>query len=284
MIRDLSLSLRGLLDDPALAPDFPELATAQIAFDRPAEQFSPSQTTIDLFLYDVRENLELRSNETLLERQNGQAVIQRPPLRVACTYLVTAWPVGGMDLPLQEHRLLSQALQVLSRHPTIPAAYLQGSLVGQKPPLPMLTAQTDGIKDPADFWTAIGGKLRPSIQVTATLAMARFPAVTAPLVITEQLALGERLGAGSEALAPATRLSLLRIGGRVTNAASQPLANARVTLVDSGVAAITDSSGRYTLAVPQAGSFVVRVDAGASSKTLTITVPVGAGDDYDVDL
>ena len=284
MIRDLSLSLRALLDDPALGTGFPELASAQIAFDRPSEQFSPSQTTVDLFLYDVRENVELRSSEPLIEKQNGQATIHRPPLRVACTYLVTAWPVGGTDLPLQEHRLLSQTLQVLARHPTIPAAFLQGSLVGQQPPLPMITAQADGLKDPADFWTAIGNRLRPSIQVIATLAMERLPAVSAPLVITEQVVLGERTGADEEAIDPATRLSLLRFGGTVTDAASQPLANARVTLVESGREAVTDAAGRYTLAVPQAGSFALRVQAGPSSKTVTITVPVTAGNHYDVQM
>src|SRR5262249_10755481 len=97
MIRDLSETLRAILDDPALATSFPELAAAQIVFDRPAESFNPAQTTIDLFLYDIRENMELRSNEPRYERLNGQTRIHRAPMRVACSYLVTAWPVGGAD-------------------------------------------------------------------------------------------------------------------------------------------------------------------------------------------
>ncbi len=71
MIRDLSETLRAMLDDPALANLYPELAAAQILFDQPTEQFKPSQTTLNLFLYDVRENMELRSNEPLFERRNG---------------------------------------------------------------------------------------------------------------------------------------------------------------------------------------------------------------------
>src|SRR5215207_3840324 len=98
MIRDLSLTLQAILDDPALAASFPELAGAQVVFDRPSDTFNPSQTTIDLFLYDVRENMELRSNEPRLERLNGQTRIHPPPLRVMCSYLVTAWPVGGTEL------------------------------------------------------------------------------------------------------------------------------------------------------------------------------------------
>ena len=284
MIRDLSLTLRSLLDDPALASVFPELAAAQIVFDRPAEPFSPAQTTVNLFLYDIRENLELRSSEPLLERRNGEAIIHPPPLRVACAYLITAWPVGGTELPLQEHRLLSQTLQVLFRYPTIPAAFLQGSLAGQQPPLPMLTAQADGLKDPADFWAAIGNKLRPSITVTATLAMERFAAITAPLVITEQVVLGERKAATEKDLKPATRQALLRIGGRVTDATDLPVANARVTLVKTGFEAVTDAAGRYTLTLPEPGTFDLRIQAGATATTISITVPVTAGNNYDVQL
>ena len=192
MIRDLSLTLQAILDDPALVTPFPELAAAQIVFDRPADPFSPQQTTLDLFLYDVRENMELRSNEPLIERNNGQATISRAPLRVQCSYLVTAWPVGGGELPLQEHRLLSQALQVLSRHPTITAPFLKGSLAGQEPPLPMMTSQTDGLKDPADFWAAIGNKLRASLNVTVTISMQPFTSETAPLAAATDTRIGER--------------------------------------------------------------------------------------------
>jgi hypothetical protein len=160
VIRDLSLTLRAMLTQQRLPAD---LAAAQIAFDRPGETFTPGQTTLDLFLYDIRENLELRNAEPVIERINGQAVRHPPPMRVACTYLVTAWPVGGSELPLQEHRLLGQTLQVLARYPTIPASFLQDSLRGQQPPLPLLTSQTDGLKEPAEFWSALGGRLRPSL-------------------------------------------------------------------------------------------------------------------------
>src|SRR5215468_5165355 len=98
MIRDLSTTLQAILSDASLAVPFPELHQALIAFDRPDDSFKPAQTTVDLFLFDVRENMELRSNERRVERRNGPAVINRAPMRVACTYLITAWPMGGTDL------------------------------------------------------------------------------------------------------------------------------------------------------------------------------------------
>jgi uncharacterized protein DUF4255/carboxypeptidase family protein len=268
MIRDLSESLAALLDDPALSAEFPELSSATIAFDRPVDGFNPGQTTVDLFLYDVRENMELRSNEPLVTRANGGVAIHPAPLRIACSYLVTAWPVGGTELPLQEHRLLGQALRVLSRHPQIPASALKGQLVGQQPPLPMMTARTDGLKEPHEFWAAIGNKMRASIVVTATIGMDLYPPVTASEVITSQVQLGQ---------------ARFRIGGRVTTSGAAVM-DASVTLVELGFAAATDGDGRYQLGAMAAGTYTIRVRKGTTEKSRVVTVPSGPGADYNIDL
>ena len=176
MIDDLSRTLRAILQNKELTAAFPELDKALIVFDPPVAGFAPTQPTVNLFLYDIRENMELRSNEPLQTRlinpdAKGDVEIKRPPLRVACSYLITAWSVDAMEPALQEHRLLGQALQVLSSHATIPETFLQGQLRNQVPSLPMLTARSNGLKDPSEFWTALGNKLRPSISVTVTISM-----------------------------------------------------------------------------------------------------------------
>src|SRR4051812_36920472 len=102
MIRDLSESLRKILTQPGLPS---ELAAAHVVFDRPADTFAPSQTTISLFLYDIREDVERRDNGPMITRNNGTILTKAPPFRVACSYLVTAWPVGGSEPVLQEHEL-----------------------------------------------------------------------------------------------------------------------------------------------------------------------------------
>ena len=284
MIRDLSETLRAILDDPALAAEFPELAAAQIVFDRPTEQFNPQQTTIDLFLYDVRENMELRSNEPVIERNNGTATIHRPPMRVACSYLVTAWPVGGAEPPLQEHRLLSQTIQVLSRYPTIPASYLKGKLVGQEPPLPLITSQADGLKNVSEFWTAIGNKLRPSVTLAVTISMQPFAAETAKVVIEAETRIGERVALDKKAISPATLVDGIRISGRITDAADAPVAKAKVSIVETGRSAITNSDGVYSLGLLQAGTFTLRVESGSNVVNKTITIPATAGKNFNVKL
>jgi hypothetical protein len=277
MIDDLSRSLRAILDDPGLATPFPELADAQISFERPSETFNPAQTTIDLFLYDVRENVELRDNTPSVTRLNGQVAIGRPPLRVACWYLVTAWPVGGIEPPLQEHRLLSQALQVFSALPTIPPGFLQGALVGQEPPLPLLAAQADGLSNPAEFWTALGNRLRPSFTLMATVAIPVGVPVLAPAAITHEVRL-EQIDL------PGTEVSWFLFGGRVTDAASAAVAGATVLLVEPNLSTTTDAEGRYHLGSVAAGTFTLRVTLGAVTQEVTITVPAPAGSNYDVQL
>jgi|SRR5215204_20988 len=282
MINDLSETLRALLDDPNLASAFPELAAAQVVFDRPAEQFKPSQTTVDLFLYDVREDMELRSNEPTVERLNGQAVIKRPPLRVACSYLLTAWPVGGGELPLQEQKILSQALMVLARHPTIPPSFLKGSLAGQEPPLPMMASRADGLKNPSEFWTAVGNKLRPSVSVVVTISLDPFAPETAPLVVTSDVRVGERTSPGETRLTAQTRQDIFRVSGRVTDAGGAPVAGAEVALKGTGLRAEADADGRYSLGPLAAGTYKLRAQTGQTVKEVNIVVPATSGNNYNV--
>src|ERR1700722_14167935 len=190
MIRDLSETLRAMLTQPGLPP---ELAAAQLSFDRPVEPFNPASPTINLFLYDVRENVDLRLNGPAVSRGNGSAVVAQPPLRILCSYLATAWVNSGTDPALQEHRLLIQVLQVLSRYPTIPVDLAVNSIKNSDPPVPLQVAAGNTLTSISEFWSALGAKLRPSVTVQATLALPlNWNDQTGPLVRTQKLVLGER--------------------------------------------------------------------------------------------
>lgn len=281
MIRDLSLALRAMLTQPGLPTD---LAAAQIAFDRPGETFNPGQSTVDLFLYDIRENFDLRNPEPTIEQVNGHAVRRAPPMRVACTYLVTAWPVGGSELPLQEHQLLGQTLQVFARYPTIPEGFLKGSsLDRQLPPLPLVTSRHDGLREPAEFWSALGGRLRPSLSVTVTIGLEVFAAdMPMSLVATSEI----RMGGVEERLLPGGG-SRYRIGGRVLAPDGATVAGAEVSLVEAGLATASDADGRYIIGPVAPGSHTLHAQFGAAAGTVTIAVPRPAGsppDGYDLRL
>ncbi len=133
---------------------------AAIRFDRPTDPYAIDQTTVNVFLFEVRENLELRSSESVTRRVGGHSLVEPPAYRASCLYLVTAWPVGGADLPKQEHQLLAQVLQLIAGTPLIPPAFLTPQLQLQKPPLPMMVVQPDGVRNPAEFWAAIGNRIK----------------------------------------------------------------------------------------------------------------------------
>lgn len=287
MIGDISRTLKAILDDPTL-PD--PLNSALKVFDRPDESFNPDQTTINLFLYDIHENVELRSNEPRFERQNAQVVVHPPPLRITCSYLITAWPVSGEGLPsdqvpLEEQHLLSQILKVLSMYPTVPTRFLQGSLVGQELPVPMVALHPDALKNLSEFWTALGIKIRPSITVTMTIALDVFaPEPPVPIIITEELKLGERTSPDEEMISSATLEDSFRIGGTITDATDAAIPDAIVSIVGLGLIARTDGRGRYSLGMMKTGTYTLRVQSGTSTRNVTIIVPTPLGSNYNVKL
>lgn len=275
MIHEVTETLEAFLKQPGLDPP---LKDAAIRFDRPTEPYAIDQTTVNLFLFEVKENLELRSNEPLVRRVDNVSRIEPPPYRAECCYLVTAWPVGGTDLPKQEHELLGQLLQLFAGTPVIPQAFLTPALAQQDPPLPMVLVRPDGVRNPAEFWAAVGNRLRPSLLLSVTVSLPVFDIAEYPSVITSEIRLKTH-PSGAVLDAP-----FFRIGGTVINAATAPVANAGVRIVERGRSTRTDAAGRFSLAAIPAGTFTLRVTAGATTQDSSITVPAPQASDYDVQL
>jgi uncharacterized protein DUF4255/carboxypeptidase family protein len=296
MINDLSRTLKHLLQTVSQKEPkvFPLLNGKVIEFARPDKEYKPNpQGSVCLFLYDIRENRELRSNEPLrVVKGNGQTTVERAPTRVICSYLVTAWPaekVGvdqksklniddetAVDLNLLEHLLLSEVLQVFSRYPTIPATSLQGKLANpeQPVPLPMITAQAEGLNNISEFWTAIGSTLRPSLNVKATISIQ----ASAPEPEAKRAVEGVQL----EEIT-----SRLDIKGQINDASQKPIAGARITIVELDLTATSDSNGRYTFDQVPIGKYHLQINWRAGEKlrreTVEINVPAAAGA-YDITL
>jgi uncharacterized protein DUF4255 len=173
VIQDLDATLRQLLTTNA--PSGSLLAGATIAFDLPDADWQAklSGLTLNLYLYNIVENREMRTNEYLLVRSadNKRAARLAPPIRIDCAYCVTAWSLSTSGPVLEEHQLLSDVLLLLFQNPTIPASMLQGSLTTQIPPYPTVIASTDAMKNRPEFWTALDQKLKPSLNYIVTLAM-----------------------------------------------------------------------------------------------------------------
>ncbi len=161
MIQDVDESLRALVKKDALNG-----SKAEIAFDAPNREWASRRNTptIDLYLYDIREDLEQR--EVMWEDirgDNGFVKERRPPpRRFKLSYLVTAWT----QRPEDEHRLLSQVLMCFLRNPTMPAEALSGGLTEARMPVTLNIAQPPPQdRSISDVWSALGGELKPSLDL-----------------------------------------------------------------------------------------------------------------------
>ena len=175
MFHDLDATLAALLE-AELAVD-----NVAVSFAAPDDQFPPSSVglpAISFFLYDVRENTGLRTNQWELEqRDDGTTTRLRPPVRVDCSYLITAWSSDGAPNPVEdEHQLLGEVLKVLLRHRALPAAYLRGALIGQDPPLRAKILADSQLHSLGELWQAMGGKPKAALHYGVTLSVDLFEA------------------------------------------------------------------------------------------------------------
>ncbi|MGD8941066.1 MAG: DUF4255 domain-containing protein [Gammaproteobacteria bacterium] len=200
MIDDLDSSIASLLQT-----GLPQSIAEQlsISFLTPDEDFPPQtvqEPAINLFLYDIRENRELRSGETIMQRTDaGRVEKKKPPARVDCSYLVTAWVSRHSQTQARdEHHLLGEVMRVLLQHPTLPAQVLQGELVDQQPPLPTISLHSGRLQSPGEFWQALGGKPKAGFHYTVTIGIDAQVSADIGVPVTDKLLKFEQHQAGSE--------------------------------------------------------------------------------------
>lgn len=281
MFHDLDDTLRRVLDD-TVAPI--ELRNAAVSFETPDKNYAPAEATVNLYLYEVKENRELRDPLPITQRIGNGYVQRQSPLRVDCTYMVTAWSnqVGAAKI-VEEHRLLGQALLWLSRFPTVPSTYWQGSLLNQPFTPPTLVAQMDNNKAAGEFWTALGTPPRPTFNLSVTIAMELGLEEPAPAVLIHDLRLLDKDK-------PSLEQRWFQIVGRVSEAANPAnfLDGAEVQLVETAQAVITNDQGQFTFSKLPPGLYTLEVSkAGFANQSKAIAVPPAAADGvtaYDVAL
>jgi hypothetical protein len=186
MLQDLDATLAAVLAA--------ELTVQNVAvsFAAPDDQFPPSGVglpAISFFLYDVREDQALRSHQWALDQQSdGTFTRTPPPVRVTCSYLITAWPSpSAPDPAADEHRLLGEVLKVLLSHRTIPENYLSGELAGQQPALPARIIAEPQLQSLGELWQAMGGKPKATLNYAITINVNVSDPVAAGPAVTERV-------------------------------------------------------------------------------------------------
>jgi hypothetical protein len=175
MINDLDETLKALLVQKVPI----DLGTIDIKFDMPTKEWASSITrpTINLFLYDIRENKELRSNERYWTRTGTpptSATETRAPVRLDMSYLISVWTNDLSD----EHLLLGRLLSTLFRYPMLPTEVLQGSMaVPELQPLPLQTwaAQPERTPNSWDVWAEFDHRLKAALSYVVTISVVTNP-------------------------------------------------------------------------------------------------------------
>lgn len=282
MITDLDRTLEKLL----IAEVPIKNGEVDVKFDQPKREWSAklSRPTINLFLYDLRENNVLRQHQwERIVAQNGrprdlQAQLKRTPYRVDCSYMLTVWAADPQD----EHRLLSRVMLALFRHPILPKAHLVGTMQDQPFDLQTRLASHDRLTNPAEVWGSLDNEIRPSVSYIVTLAMDPWAVVSTPIVRVRTMRTGQTttLPQTRELVAETTE-TRITIGGTVTQN-SQPQPGITVAIKDTGFVSTTDADGRFRLSNLLAGDYTL-IAWPPKGKPIEHPIIIPA-DNYDIDL
>lgn len=298
MLADLDETIRRLLIDELPVKN----GEIDISFDQPKREWSSriAKPTINLFLYDVRENNVLRQHQWERLNHNRQAnggnassdqvAQKRTPMRVDCSYMLTTWAADPQD----EHRLLTRSMLTLFRFPILPNSRLVGSL--QNPPYDIQArlASYDKLTNPTDVWNVLDNEIHPGVSYVITLALDPWSEVTGPAVRTFTLMPGQMEAQPSEGgyvsahrLVPGTDQTLMvTFGGAVRDEETgDPQPGLQIAIKGTGYVTTTDADGRYVLGSLAPGEYtlVVWSEAGKPVEK-AITVPAEDGEDYDMEV
>jgi hypothetical protein len=235
LLADLDESLRTLLKRELEPHGF---GGVNVAFDAPARSWSStlSAPTVNLFLYDLRESAKGRSATWVEEQEDARRRSVRPPLRLEVAYAVTAWTRTVED----EHRLLSQVLGILYAFPSLPGELLSGGLDNGLGDAPLETRVGQRPDGRPDFWGAIGGDYKASVDYTVLVScpsgtvLERGPAVRSRTIRIDRT---DTPGAPPH--------STHTCAGTVVGPRGEPVADAWVALPDAGRMATTDARGAF---------------------------------------
>lgn len=263
------------------------------------------RNALNVYLFEMRENRKLRTNERTREIENGVATDTPAPQRVDCHYLITAWSpatvTSAVEPTLDEHQLLYDVTAVLVNHESLVPrqVYAPNLLPTGFPPLiadaelPTSILPVEGFPKYAEFWGTMGAThpWKPAVYLVVTLPVALQTEIAGPMVTTR---ITEYRPSGQTETAEVW----VQIGGTVNqtviNPAGEPVdvpvVDAWVQLESSTNAALqlnkTNEQGRFTFAKLRAENwpsrFRLRSGAvGLGEITRDIEVPSPTGE-YDL--
>lgn len=192
MIHDVDESLRNVIAARVL-----NRSDIGVVFDAPTKEWASRRTgpTINVFLYDVREDIGRRDvAPQAVKDETGRVIARQPPARrFRLAYLLTAWT----QRPEDEHRLLSALVSTFVRIDRIPGDMLAGALGDAVVPVILqLALPPTQDRSLSDIWSALGGEMKPSLDlvVIAPIDPQRVVEVGPPVLEATRLRIARTVG------------------------------------------------------------------------------------------
>lgn len=278
MLHDLDETVKKILyDEGKLSKD-----DIDIVFDQPTGEWAAalSKPTINLYLYDIRENLELRNTTgvTVERFPDGTARRKFPPRRIDVNYLVTVWARNPED----EHQLLWRILETFLHHGFIEPEDCIGSVRDQPYKLPVRVAlPSDAVRNMPDLWGVMENQLKPSINLMITLALDPKRGIDSPMVLSTRMTFGQY--DRDNGITHKDDVEIYHVGGRVLQKDEPIGGGVTVRLKEPFREVQTDADGRYVFLALSPGSYNVEVlQDGKASKSFDLDVPASKSNGYDL--
>jgi hypothetical protein len=282
MLTTLHTTIQTLLHDRGQIP----ADEVEITFERPTRDWVEARVrpTINLFLFDLVENTDLRRTDMQTYRGNGDAAQRMPPRRLDLRYLVSALTTVAAD----EHLLLWRTLATLLHYPQIPAELLPDEVRAPGVPIGAQVGKMEDAPRVLDLWSALETPLRPALLYTVTAPLDLAIEFRAPLVLTRTLRAtrsapeDERHGVGMVPSRSVPVTSTTSIGGVVRDRQGQPVADLTVAVEGSATQSITSDDGRFRLSHVAPGPLRLRVSQ--ADRVLTTAIVEVPADTYDLEV
>lgn len=188
MIQDLDKTVEKILYDKGRM----SRNDIDVSFDQPNGDWSArlARPTLNVWAFDLRENMKLRNMTLGTERENGIGTRRRMSLRYDITYLVTAWARKVED----EHQLLWRGLGALVQIPILKRDECEGALREQPYDMPLLVGTIgERLPNTSDLWSVLNNQMRMGFTFIVTLAVDPLMSFEAPLVLERTARFGQSL-------------------------------------------------------------------------------------------
>ncbi|MDE1481614.1 DUF4255 domain-containing protein [Xenorhabdus bovienii] len=141
-----------------------------IRFDLPEVNSTQSEPTVSIFLYDIHEDLQLRSSE-LRNYDYKNKILSPGWVNINCNYLITYWDVNkpSNDSSSPDSQPDNQSIKIMNR---VLNALINSRQLDKIPnSYTKIIPQQESLNSLGNFWQALGNRPRLSLFYSITVPM-----------------------------------------------------------------------------------------------------------------